>query len=143
MTVVPRLRIVLLGVALAAAVLVAPGASAAEPSQPPEIAGRPDIVGGDEVHPPGKYPFMVALVARGADSYHGQFCGGSLIASEWVLTAAHCVIGERAGGVTGAARIIMSLPIISFIVPRRGLGIGGVTFFFLPYIIFSPSWLIS
>jgi trypsin len=35
----------------------------------------------------GAYPFMAALV----DSTDFQFCGGSVIASTWVLTAAHCV----------------------------------------------------
>ncbi|MDQ1713666.1 MAG: hypothetical protein QOE45_3116 [Frankiaceae bacterium] len=35
----------------------------------------------------GAYPFMAALV----DNTDFQFCGGSVIASTWVLTAAHCV----------------------------------------------------
>lgn len=59
----------------------------------------PRIVGGTEVSPPGAYPFMVAVVASGSDSYSGQFCGGSLIAPGWVMTAAHCVVDETAAGV--------------------------------------------
>ncbi len=39
------------------------------------------------------WPWMAALVFRGADSYNGQFCGGSLIGSEWVVTASHCTEG--------------------------------------------------
>jgi len=48
------------------------------------------IVGGQEADP-GEWPWQVAIVQRGADTYNGQFCGGSLISRDWVLTAAHCV----------------------------------------------------
>lgn len=50
----------------------------------------PRIVGGQEADP-GEWPWQVALVQAGASPGSGQFCGGSLIGSDWVLTAAHCV----------------------------------------------------
>jgi trypsin len=40
----------------------------------------------------GDYPFMAAITDR--DGF--QYCGGSVISSLWILTAAHCVQGEQA-----------------------------------------------
>ncbi|MBW7882085.1 MAG: serine protease [Caldilineaceae bacterium] len=71
-------------------------------------AASPDIVGGREAIP-GAWPWQVALVVRTVDdTYDGQFCGGTLIASDWVLTAAHCVDGTEASlvdALVGAHRL--------------------------------------
>lgn len=46
---------------------------------------------------PGAYPWMVALLTESEpDATKAQFCGGSLIAPDRVLTAAHCVSGMSA-----------------------------------------------
>lgn len=57
--------------------------------------GRPFIVGG-EVAQPGAWPWQVALLQNTGGRAEQQ-CGGSLIAPEWVLTAAHCMFGGPEG----------------------------------------------
>ena len=44
------------------------------------------IVGGNQASP-GEFPFMVSLQVGGS-----HVCGGSVISSRWILTAAHCAV---------------------------------------------------
>lgn len=52
----------------------------------------PRIVGGSPA-PDGRYPFMASLQDKkeGSSSPRSHFCGGTLVASRYVMTAAHCV----------------------------------------------------
>jgi secreted trypsin-like serine protease len=73
-----------------------PADKAAADALPPPAPGR--ILGGD-VAAEGAWPWQVGLISPAEDSlFYGQFCGGSLIAGVWILTAAHCVYDEGDNG---------------------------------------------
>ncbi len=59
--------------------------------QPEQAEGATSerIVGG-QLAALGAWPWQIALYIQGNSGYYAM-CGGSLIAPDWVLTAAHCV----------------------------------------------------
>lgn len=58
-------------------------------SEKPHVGFRvpilPQVVGGSEA-PENNYPFIASL-----QQYGSHFCAGSIIGSQWILTAAHCI----------------------------------------------------
>ncbi|MER5347719.1 MULTISPECIES: S1 family peptidase [Streptomyces] len=73
--------------AAATALLCAPGA----------VAAPQPIVGGTTTTTTA-YPFMMQIT----DASQNQFCGGTLVAANKVVTAAHCMVGET----TSSVRVI-------------------------------------
>lgn len=76
----------------------------------------PRVVGGERA-PAGSHPWQVALLVSGlADNVQAQFCGGTLIAPNWVATAAHCVDGGTPP--SGIAVLAGTLTLADTKVPR-------------------------
>ncbi len=88
-----------------AAVTVAASSTSHAASYEPDVA---EIVNGSamtDAEFQARWPFLVAIVStRSRSQYDGQFCGGSLVDDQHVLTAAHCVTIDE--GANDAPRVV-------------------------------------
>jgi len=66
----------------------------------------------------GSYPWMVSI--QDLNNFH--YCGGSLIAPDWVLTAAHCMVG----GIASQTQVVVGANQLSTVLPSQRIAVNAI-----------------
>ncbi|XP_042687661.1 chymotrypsin-like elastase family member 2A [Centrocercus urophasianus] len=81
---------IMLGILFAVLTLAAAALGCGVPAYPPAVSR---VVGGENARP-YSWPWQASLQYQSSSGWH-HTCGGILIATNWVLTAAHCISSSR------------------------------------------------
>ncbi|MHB1164410.1 MAG: trypsin-like serine protease [Candidatus Nanopelagicales bacterium] len=106
----PALLVAVSALVVALTGLALPTSAAAAPAAHPGSAPR--VINGDQ-GTAGQFPYLVALLSANRfaseGAYDAQFCGGTLTTPTTVVTAAHCVVAEQDGAVSGPRSILIGI----------------------------------
>ncbi len=89
------------------------------------LTANPKIIGGSDASK-GTYPWVAALLdANKSDPRQAFFCGGSLIGSRWVLTAAHCIVDPGIGSAS-EIQVAVGIEVLNQIMPSDRVTVAAI-----------------